>query len=74
MEEIRITIIMVNVEITIIQMIILEFGNLMDLLSIPPKKNTNWELSGISPLKKNTQKFQIENNVQIYVSSCTAFL
>jgi hypothetical protein len=40
MEKIRITIILVNIEITIIQTIIFEFENMMYLFSMSLPKNT----------------------------------
>ena len=53
MEKIIITIILVNIEISIIQTIIFEFENMMHLFIISlKKKNTNkWELWNF-PLKK----------------------
>ena len=56
MEKIIITILLVNIEVTIIEKIIFELENMMHLLSISLQK------------RKNTPKyFQIENDVQICI-------
>ena len=58
---------LVNIVITIISIIIFEFGNMMHLFSITWKKkhfvSDNFEIT----LKKNTQKVQIENDAEICI-------
>ena len=64
MEKIRIMIILVNIEISIIQTIIFEFENMMHLIIISLQKDTLL-------MRTSTQNGQIENNVQLFCNFYT---